>query len=707
MSDKAHKDSDGRFRLVDLLVILICLSGAVYSVNLFRLDLLRVFSLQNVKPVGFIVEKGNIVQRRVANRVLWDRLVTDSPAYAGDVIRTASLSSATLRIEDNYIEIDENTLIRILRSPGDENSYIIDLYGGSILVRTGSGSITINISGHQVKLNPNSVVNASLKDDNVVVQVNKGSASFIGGGRVRELTSGTLLSLDARGVERIEKAAMVTQPLPNARYLKSTPEPLRINFSWKRINLDPEDTIRLEIAADRSFNRIVYVVDNYDAAEAAFDAGFWYWRLSLIGTGDSQRLLTSGRLTVTDATGPRLLSPVTDSVFRYQNDLPRLRYTWSGIEEASSYKLEISELPDFRNPRLQVQTETVFLVNSSLVQGTWYWRVAPVFPAVYEGSAAFSSTSFFHIERGSGSGLTLILPETVPGSGIGQSTPEIEQWWSAGGSVAEIERWWSSIGGQPGPLAGQSGAEVEQWWSVGGSAAEIERWWSSVGGQPGSVGGQSGLTGGQSGLAEGQPGTAGGQSGLAGGQPGSAGGQSGLAGGQPGLAGGQSGLTGGQIGLGGQSGSVGGQSGLVSGPSGQTGSVGQSGQAISLLSAPGNLQPARGRRIGINELKTQNNITFTWSAVQGANAYIFTLYEETANGRRQIINRPPENRTNWTLDDLGALGRGTFVWQVEAVNRNSSSVIEQRGRAGESTFTLDVPVPGPVRIINPGILYGY
>jgi hypothetical protein len=120
---------------------------------------------------------------------------------------------------------------------------------------------------------------------------------------------------------------------------------------------------------------------------------------------------------------------------------------------------------------------------------------------------------------------------------------------------------------------------------------------------------------------------------------------------------------------------------------------------------PGDRQPANGHRIDIEEIKTQRNITFTWAAVQGANAYVFTLYEQTENGRRQINSVTVANPA-WTLEDISVLNRGTFIWQVEAVNRNSRGAIERRGTAGENTFTMDIPRPGQVHVENPGVLYG-
>jgi hypothetical protein len=123
------------------------------------------------------------------------------------------------------------------------------------------------------------------------------------------------------------------------------------------------------------------------------------------------------------------------------------------------------------------------------------------------------------------------------------------------------------------------------------------------------------------------------------------------------------------------------------------------------LPAPGNMRPSTGYNIGIEQLRNQRNLVFSWSTVQGANAYIFTLYEQTANGRRIIVSIPPENRTTWTLEDIRVLDPGTYVWEVEAISRDALGVVEQRGRTGVNTFILDVPMPGTVRVDNPGILY--
>ena len=127
---------------------------------------------------------------------------------------------------------------------------------------------------------------------------------------------------------------------------------------------------------------------------------------------------------------------------------------------------------------------------------------------------------------------------------------------------------------------------------------------------------------------------------------------------------------------------------------------------IPLLPAPVNMTPNQGYRIDIERLRNQRNIVFNWMPVTGANAYVFSLFKQTAAGSRRMITRTnPENRTSWTLENINELTRGIFVWQVEAVNINLSGTVEQRGIIGESTFIIDIPLP-EVQANTPGLLYG-
>ena len=569
MGGKAQKKSGDGFRFVDFLIIIIFLSTAAVCVNLFRLDLRRTLVSRNAEPIGIIVIKNNTVQRRLADRVIWDRLYTDSPVYSGDLIRVAELSSANLTIESASLDLDENTLIRIMRPTDGDGPIRIELSGGNLDINTGTegGSFTLDLMGHETQIGPGTILNAVAGKDGVVLQVSEGTALFVEGDQNKEIASGTMLALNAEGVEQTEPSVVMMYPRPNVRYLKSGKEPFPVNFSWSRINLESGDPLRLEIAADRKFTQVFRTIEStLNMTQAALDAGLWHWRLLYGNTA-----LASGRFTVTDVSGITLISPAMNSVFYYRDAPPQLRFEWSEVTDALYYMLEVSGTPDFSNLRINRQAAAGFSADGSLEEGTWHWRVRPIFPAAYETASVYSSIASFSIERNDRAE-TLVV--TVP------PPPEPEP-------VVEAPPPPPPPPPQPKPKPAPPRPTPPP-----------------------------------------------------------------------------------------------------------------------PLPAPRNRLPVAGYRIGIEELQSQRGITFSWAGVSGANAYIFTLYQQTSNGRRQIVRREPENRTSWTLDNLSLLDRGTFIWQVEAVNRNRNNAIERRGRIEENSFIVDIPVPGPVQLEGTGIFYG-
>jgi len=129
--------------------------------------------------------------------------------------------------------------------------------------------------------------------------------------------------------------------------------------------------------------------------------------------------------------------------------------------------------------------------------------------------------------------------------------------------------------------------------------------------------------------------------------------------------------------------------------------------APAMLSEPAreSRRPADGQRIEPDSLRANQRIDFNWSPVSGANAYEFTLSRQNISGQRQVIRTEMLERTNWTLTDLSVLEHGTFIWQVEALNRNRDGTIERRGAVSENSFEVNIPVPKIPETINIEILY--
>jgi hypothetical protein len=575
--------------------------------------------------------------------------------YLGDLILTADSSSATLSIDDNYLNLIENTLIRIQRRADGKGPVQIDLEEGHIeinldegsldLITTAQGSIPIiNVGNSKVTAQAGTVLSVvAHKDGGVEVQVVEGAAIVSAGTKQdavtgsRLLGAGTMVSITSDGTEQTVPGVMVTRPRPNARYLKNRAEPFSVDFVWNRINLEPEKTLRLEIAADQNFYRLVPPVNNlFETAEAALASGDWYWRLCL-----DTAVLASGQFTIAEATGPELISPPNETLIPYGDELPLLRFQWSERKEALTYFLEIAGTPDFSNIIISKLVDSVFSVDSSLGPGTWYWRVMPVFPKTYEGSAAYSPVSVFHIEQESGIAAERVIepPQPViPAEPTAQAEP------AAVAASFEVRLLTPAQGAQ---VAGLTALQKQTTfnWEYNGEAAR-SRFVLSRNANP--FRGQA--------RERANPDRT---------------------------------ILWDRLEEGDWYWTV-----EVTTPEGRVVRPDQARRLrvlpIPVLPAPGNRRPADGTPFGNEELKAQR-IVFSWSPVQGANAYIVTLYQEI-NGKREKIDgtNQPVSRTSWTLDKLSLLDRGTFIWQVEAVN-TAGGRIDQRGRPGENTFIIDIP----------------
>jgi len=168
-----------RKRLADIFVVVFCVSGAAFSLNLFRLDLFQSIAAQNKKPMGTVTVKYNNVQRRFSDRVLWSRLTVKSPVYLGDLIRVAEYSSATLNINNGIIDINENSLIRIRASSDGEDRVVIDLNSGSLSITgsdTADSGLALNVMGRVIAPTAKATLSASAGESGIKLQVNEGSA---------------------------------------------------------------------------------------------------------------------------------------------------------------------------------------------------------------------------------------------------------------------------------------------------------------------------------------------------------------------------------------------------------------------------------------------------------------------------------------------------------------------------------------------------
>jgi hypothetical protein len=385
----------------DLVVILLCLAAAGISLNLFRMDLFRTLNRQNETPIGIISFKYRAAQRRPIDRVIWDRLRTESPVYNGDTIRTAELSEATLTFAGGEtLDLTENTLIHITVT---QNETAIKLDSGILNASAGSSSGMVLFSGDsRITLDSGSVVNAGTGETGLTLRVMEGNARVDNpGGRAAggegqaggRIAAGDALTLGA--AEQSVPLITVTRPLPNARFYNSTERAsLEIPFTFNKVNF--QGPVRLDIGADRSFKRLVAErTVNGNEESVALPPGVYFWRAYFPEAGSAKA--ARGKLSIIDAPPPVPVRPAAETVFRYRSKNPALRFQWSVPGNVSSSILEVADNPEMRNPRIQTQVRGTALQSTELGAGRWYWRVSPVFFREYSGPP--SAVSAFIIEQ--------------------------------------------------------------------------------------------------------------------------------------------------------------------------------------------------------------------------------------------------------------------------------------------------------------------
>ncbi|MDR1506869.1 MAG: hypothetical protein LBI67_07165 [Treponema sp.] len=379
-------------RIKDGLLYVFCGAGILFSLNLFRLDLFKTMTRLAEQPVGTISFKYRAAQRRFVDRVLWDRLRRESPVYEGDFIRTADLAEATVTFSGGVvIELEENSLIQI---HGDNR---IGIGGGSVSASANSENELVLVSGDSVTaIGAGSAVRAGVDGGDFTLRVVEGTAFFTGGGESGTVSAGEIFVLDETGVRTPGRAAHLS-PRPQARLLNPRPEKLEVAFRWSRINLGAEETVRLEVAGDRSFRRSVFSGEVAgDGTTVELEPGSYFWRLLLPDDSGAAPLDVSA-FRVIAAPAPVLITPAEGYNYQFRLKQPQVRFQWAALSDAASYILEVADNPRMTGPALVREVRGTSFYSPELGPGTWYWQVRPVFPASWEGTAGEALPASFRI----------------------------------------------------------------------------------------------------------------------------------------------------------------------------------------------------------------------------------------------------------------------------------------------------------------------
>ena len=393
-----QKKRNIKFRAVDLAIVLLCLAGSAASGAAFWQEYNRTLTKLNEEPIGTIVFKKRTAQRRFIDRVVWDRLRQASPVYNGDMIRTIELSEAVITFQDEvtHLTLDENTIIQIFYS--DLEGARIDFSGGNLEVNASSKKVVISSGSSAIIVEGQAKLNKS--QEGFRLSVVEGQASYDGS----KVEPGTILALDNKGERSTIPAIAMTSFGPSARFLTEPEKTVPVVFSWNTSNFNPDTHVIVEVTMDRGFTRVLETKDISGAvtASVSLGSGSYWWRVYPANGGSREPatpMYPYGTLDIVPGAAVVLFYPARAAEFTGSTETS-IPFSWSAVEGASAYKVDISANANMSSPIVSRRVEENYVTQTGLGNGRWYWRITPVFPSWINGSVPPSGISDFSVVQG-------------------------------------------------------------------------------------------------------------------------------------------------------------------------------------------------------------------------------------------------------------------------------------------------------------------
>ncbi|MCL2762880.1 MAG: OmpA family protein [Treponema sp.] len=403
------RNKKAQFKTVDILIVVFCFVGTCVSGAAFWREYTNTLVKLNEEPVGSIIFQKRVAQRKFVDRNVWDRLKEASLVYNGDTIRTIEQSEAIVIFQDQvtHLSMGESTMIQILYDT--QSGARIDFAGGNLEVVSENQSIVITSGTSTIVVEGQAVMEKN--EEGFVLAVSDGTASFDG----MEMDAGNVIALDSNGKRNTNPIIVMTSFSASMYVLGKQGEAVPVDFSWKNFFFTPDTAVVVEIAADRSFNRIVEsrevaaiygaaAPSGVDAASVAIplEPGKYWWRAFPCNAGSrkpANRFYPSGTLEVIPAAATVLLSPLQAAELVFPAET-LVALSWSAVEGASAYLMEIAAEADMSAPLVSRRIVKNVVTQTGLDFGRWFWRITPVFPPHIRGSAIPSATGEFFVIRG-------------------------------------------------------------------------------------------------------------------------------------------------------------------------------------------------------------------------------------------------------------------------------------------------------------------
>lgn len=397
------KKIKSKLHLADFLVTIFCLSLSAFFAYMFYRDLTSFTLRSDKKPIGHIYDSSRVIQRKFDDRVVWERVSQNAELYNNDTIRTSDLSYSVIKFKDNTVlNLYENTMIQV--SWSESAGLKIKVDDGGIMLDSTEAKNEAKVQfddGSVVQIDAGSslAAQADAEKSSTNIEIKSGTAQITTEtGDAMDLVVGESVNVGKTG--RILKNPLtVVYPPKELRLLNTDDNDFtNVEFEWKNEYETPVivQTSRLKNFSTLESDDIVQYASTYTME---VPNGTIYWRVLTMYTIDSP---VTGKIVIDNDTQMDVLAPAREASFLYYKELPRIKFRWSGNENASHYRLVVSSTRDMKNVVATREVQDAFATLDSLQEGTWFWQVMPYYPfdnIGYTGGSEICSFSVVHADR--------------------------------------------------------------------------------------------------------------------------------------------------------------------------------------------------------------------------------------------------------------------------------------------------------------------
>jgi hypothetical protein len=319
--------------------------------------------------VAIVSEVLNDTQVKHSNSVLWTQLRQGDQLYLNDAIRTTEDSAASIKFDDgSLVSVEENSMIIVKKF---DRKISIDFISGDLLSQVGSDQLQINVNGSVLALNSGETHINKTDGEDTKITVHSGEATL--GDVTIDSSKRTSIGSDGQ-IGRIEKLPiLLISPKSNFRkYIRTKITSETFTWSLQKGVTSPV----LEISTSRDFKSIKRsLLSNENSNSSQLPPGKFFWRIRAIK--NKKKIYSEiNFFQIFTKTPFFLVFPSPNSMHRYINTKPTLKFKWTSPDYIDQNVLEISRTGNFDENSYRIDTKNLSShVIKTLGAGSYQWRI--------------------------------------------------------------------------------------------------------------------------------------------------------------------------------------------------------------------------------------------------------------------------------------------------------------------------------------------